>query len=78
MPDPQGTEHAAPGRYSLAALDRRAVVEQAKGIIMAERRCTAQESSVILAKVAEYSGRRTDDLAVALVDSAVHRPKETR
>jgi AmiR/NasT family two-component response regulator len=78
MPDPQDTRHAAPPRRTRAALDRRAVVEQAKGIIMAERRCTVQEASAILAKAAEHSGRTTDELAVALVDSAVHRPKEIR
>jgi AmiR/NasT family two-component response regulator len=78
MPDPQDPGRAAPARRSRAALENRAVVEQAKGIIMAERRCTAQEASVILAKVVEYSGRTADDLAVALVESAVHQPKETR
>jgi GAF domain-containing protein len=58
-----------------AAMDNRAVIEQAKGIIMAERRCTADEALVILAKVAEYSDRELPDVAAALIDSAVHPPK---
>jgi AmiR/NasT family two-component response regulator len=57
-------------------MENRAVVEQAKGIIMADRRCSAQEASVVLAKVAESSGRRPEDLAAALIESVVHRPEE--
>jgi GAF domain-containing protein len=58
-----------------AAMDSRAVIEQAKGIIMAERRCTADEAFAILAKVSEYSGRALGDVAAVLVASAVHTPK---
>ena len=58
-----------------AAMDSRAVIEQAKGIIMAERRCTADEAFAILAKVSEYSGRDLGDVAAVLVASAVHTPK---
>jgi GAF domain-containing protein len=58
-----------------AAMDRRAILDQAKGIIMAERRCTADEAFAILAKVSEYSGRDLGDVAAVLVASAVHAPK---
>jgi GAF domain-containing protein len=61
--------------HTQAAMDRRAVIEQAKGIIMAERRCTADDAFAILAKVSEYSGRELGDVAAGLVASAVHTPK---
>jgi GAF domain-containing protein len=54
------------------ALDSGAVIEQAKGIIMAERRCAPEEAAAILAKVAGYSGRELAEVAAALVASAVH------
>jgi AmiR/NasT family two-component response regulator len=54
-----------------SAMDSRAVLEQAKGIIMAERRCTADEAFTILAKLAEYSHRDIHDVAAALTDAAV-------
>ncbi len=53
----------------------RAAIEQAKGIIMAERRCTAEEAFAILAKIAEYSHSELHDVATALVDGAAHPPK---
>jgi hypothetical protein len=56
-----------------AAMGSRALIEQAKGVIMAERRCPADEVFAVLAKVAEYSHREIHDVAAALVDSAVHR-----
>jgi GAF domain-containing protein len=58
-----------------AAMHNRAVIEQAKGVIMAERRCPADEAFAILAKVAEYSHREIHDVAAALIDSAVHPTK---
>jgi hypothetical protein len=63
---------ATPAGPPPTALDGGAVVEQAKGIIMAERRCPPEEAATILAKVAEYSGRELGDVAAALVASAVH------
>ena len=58
-----------------AAMDSRAVIEQAKGIIMAERRCTADEASAILDRVAENTDRNLHDVAAALVAGAVHTGK---
>jgi transcriptional regulator with GAF, ATPase, and Fis domain len=53
-----------------AAMDSRAVIEQAKGIIMAERRCTAEEAFSMLAKVSQDSNRKLRDVAAALVARA--------
>src|SRR4051812_1300442 len=62
------------GRHTQAAMDSRAVVEQAKGIIMAERRCTADEAFAILAKTSQYTNHTVPDVAAVLVASAVHTP----
>ncbi|MGC4868519.1 GAF and ANTAR domain-containing protein [Micromonospora sp. DT53] len=52
------------------AMASRAVIEQAKGIIMAERRCTATEAFNVLAKVSQDSNRKLRDVAQTLVDRA--------
>jgi GAF domain-containing protein len=64
-----------PADRASGALDRRAVVERAKGIIMAERRCTADEAFAVLAKVGEYSHRSLEDVAAGLVTGAEHRAR---
>ncbi|MFI7437876.1 GAF and ANTAR domain-containing protein [Micromonospora haikouensis] len=56
------------------AMASRAVIEQAKGIIMAERRCTSGEAFDILAKVSQDSNRKVRDVAQALVDRAAETP----
>jgi GAF domain-containing protein len=50
-----------------AAMESRAVIEQAKGIIMGERRCAADEAFSILAKASQDSNRKLRDVAAALV-----------
>ncbi len=57
-----------------AAMESRAVIEQAKGIIMGDRRCTADEAFAILAKVSQDSNRKVREVAEALVERAVNRP----
>ncbi|MFI6235825.1 GAF and ANTAR domain-containing protein [Micromonospora sp. NPDC050784] len=52
------------------AMASRAVIEQAKGIIMVERRCTSNEAFSILAKVSQDANRKLRDVAQALVDRA--------
>jgi GAF domain-containing protein len=52
------------------AMESRAVIDQAKGIIMGERRCTAEEAFAILSKVSQDSNRKLRDVAAALVDRA--------
>lgn len=58
------------------AMDSRAVIEQAKGIIMGERRCTADEAFVILSKVSQESNRKLREVAAALVARAQAGPPE--
>ncbi|MEU8404739.1 GAF and ANTAR domain-containing protein [Micromonospora sp. NPDC048842] len=57
------------------AMASRAVIEQAKGIIMAERRCSATEAFNILAKVSQDSNRKLRDVAQTLVDRAAGKPR---
>ncbi|WP_306839760.1 GAF and ANTAR domain-containing protein [Catenuloplanes nepalensis] len=56
-----------------AAMEHRAVIEQAKGIIMAERRCTADEAFRILAGLSQDTNRKLRDVAAALVAQASRR-----
>jgi GAF domain-containing protein len=53
------------------ALAGRAVIEQAKGILIGQRRCTADEAFVILSRLSQTSNRKLRDVARALVDSAL-------
>ncbi|MEU7908847.1 GAF and ANTAR domain-containing protein [Actinoplanes sp. NPDC049118] len=52
------------------AMEHRAVIEQAKGIIMGERRCTADEAFAILTRISQDSNRKLRDVASALVAKA--------
>jgi GAF domain-containing protein len=54
-------------QHMQVAMESRAVIEQAKGIIMGERRCTADEAFMILTKVSQDSNRKLRDVAAALV-----------
>jgi GAF domain-containing protein len=51
-----------------AAMESRAVIEQAKGVLMGARRCTAEEAFAILVKLSQQSGRKLRDVASALID----------
>jgi GAF domain-containing protein len=53
-----------------AAMASRAVIEQAKGIIMGGRRCTADEAFAILTAISQNSNRKLRDVAAALVAEA--------
>ena len=57
-------------QHMQAAMESRAVIEQAKGIIMGARRCTADEAFKILAKLSQDTNRKLRDVAAALVASA--------
>ncbi|MEU7613720.1 GAF and ANTAR domain-containing protein [Micromonospora sp. NPDC049204] len=57
-------------RQMREAMANRAVIEQAKGIIMGERRCGPAEAFAILSKVSQDSNRKVRDVAQALVDRA--------
>ncbi|MBV9292294.1 MAG: GAF and ANTAR domain-containing protein [Frankiales bacterium] len=52
------------------AMRSRAAIEQAKGILMAGRRCTAEEAFEILVNLSQTTNRKLRDVAVALVDEA--------
>ncbi|GGQ71579.1 GAF and ANTAR domain-containing protein [Couchioplanes azureus] len=54
-------------RHLQAAMDSRAVIEQAKGIIMAEQRCTPDEAFSFLTAVSQRTNRKVRDVAAALV-----------
>jgi GAF domain-containing protein len=52
------------------AMETRAVIEQAKGILMAQRRCTAEDAFGLLVRLSQESHRKLRDVAQALVDGA--------
>ncbi|WP_245160446.1 GAF and ANTAR domain-containing protein [Blastococcus sp. CT_GayMR20] len=56
------------------AMASRAVIEQAKGILMAQRRCDAAEAFNILAAASQRSNRKLRDIAAAIVDGVADRP----
>jgi GAF domain-containing protein len=53
-----------------AAMRSRAVIEQAKGIMMGARGCSAEEAFNILIKLSQDSNRKLREVAQALVDDA--------
>jgi GAF domain-containing protein len=54
------------------AMASRAVIEQAKGIIMGRRRCPSDEAFAILTRVSQNSNRKLRDVAAGLVAEALH------
>ena len=50
------------------AMKTRAVIEQAKGILMSQRRCDAEEAFALLAAASQRSNRKLRDIAQAIVD----------
>ena len=50
------------------AMKTRAVIEQAKGILMSQRRCDAEEAFTSLAAASQRSNRKLRDIAQAIVD----------
>lgn len=52
-----------------AAMRSRAVIEQAKGILMSQRRCDAAEAFSLLASASQRTNRKVRDIAQSLVDS---------
>jgi AmiR/NasT family two-component response regulator len=53
-----------------AAMESRAVIEQAKGIVMGSRRCTAAEAFSILSRISQDTNRKLREVAAELVASA--------
>jgi GAF domain-containing protein len=71
------TEAATQAAQLRDAMEYRGVIEQAKGIIMADRRCTAEEAFEILRRVSNDTNRKLRDIADMLVIEAT-RPRRTR
>lgn len=55
------------------AMKSRAVIEQAKGIVMASRHCDADEAFAYLVSASQHSHRKLRDITQDLVDSTVQR-----
>jgi GAF domain-containing protein len=55
-------------RQMRAAMDSRAVIEQAKGIIMGQRRCGPDEAFAILSRASQAANRKLRDVAAAVVE----------
>jgi GAF domain-containing protein len=53
------------------AMESRAVIEQAKGILMGQRKCSADEAFDILVRLSQQSNRKLREVAQALVESAL-------
>jgi GAF domain-containing protein len=60
-------------QHMQSAMENRAVIEQAKGIVMGERHCSADEAFAILSKLSQDTNRKLRDVASALVQKAQHR-----
>ena len=52
------------------AMQSRAVIEQAKGILMAQQRCSSTQAFDVLVRLSQDSNRKLRDVAQALVDDA--------
>ncbi|MFG1674059.1 ANTAR domain-containing protein [Micromonospora sp. NPDC049282] len=57
-------------RQMQEAMRSRAVIEQAKGIVMGERRCSAEEAFALLSKLSQDTNRRVREVAETLVANA--------
>ncbi|WP_250001943.1 GAF and ANTAR domain-containing protein [Actinoplanes sp. M2I2] len=57
-------------RHLQTAMESRAVIEQAKGILMAERHCTPAEAFTILSKLSQDTNQKLRAVAEALVATA--------
>ena len=58
------------------AMRTRAVIEQAKGILMSQRRCDATEAFNLLAATSQRSNRKLRDIAHAIVDGVTDQDSQ--
>lgn len=72
------TDAATQARQMREAMEYRAVIEQAKGILMADRRCTAEEAFEILRRVSNETNRKLRDIADMLVTEATRERRSER
>jgi GAF domain-containing protein len=64
-------------RQMRQAMDSRALIEQAKGIIMAEQRCSPDDAFALLTRISQNSNRKVRDVAKALVTGIERSPGST-
>jgi GAF domain-containing protein len=57
------------------AMESRAVIEQAKGVLMAQRHVTAEQAFEILREASQRYNRKLRDIALGIVDSTQERPR---
>jgi GAF domain-containing protein len=55
------------------AMVSRAGIEQAKGIVMRDRRCTAEEAFIVLRDLSSTTNHKVRDIAQSVIDDARHR-----
>jgi GAF domain-containing protein len=67
------TKAAALADQMQEAMQSRAAIEQAKGILMTQRHCTPEEAFALLVKLSQDSNRKLRDVAAALVDTTQQR-----
>jgi GAF domain-containing protein len=65
----QVTEQA---RNMRLAMESRAMIEQAKGVLMAQRRVTAEQAFEILREASQRYNRKLRDIATGIVESTQH------
>ena len=65
--------HRDLGMQLRQAMQSRAVIEQAKGIVMGARGASADEAFALLVELSQSTNRKLRDVAQALVDEAVKR-----
>ncbi len=61
---------ATAARQMREAMASRAVIEQAKGIVMAQLRCTPDEAFLRLSKMSRNTNQKLRDIAATLVERA--------
>ena len=60
-----------------SAMQSRAAIEQAKGILMGQRRCSAEEAFDLLIRISQDTNRKLRDVARALVEQAAGSAEAT-
>ena len=66
-PDPHVAELLHEIHHLREALRTRGVIEQAKGILMAQQRCTADEAFALLVRHSQNHNRKLRDIAAEIV-----------
>lgn len=70
----ESTRHLAESLQQ--AMEHRAVIEQAKGIVIGERRCSASDAFDVLVGLSQTSKRKLRDVAQAVMGSATDADRD--